>query len=244
MTLNRITSLDQLQQELPERWNGIWSPDPMQILTDAFTVILGDREAYPTNDYDRLNVSLLPLRAWALRAIAFDPGGPPSQHRRALKEAQRLSTLIGSRAAFDLLMSANGTSGDLRFVGDYDSAGTKVPRSSESPRRMTGTHSLHTADPVTPDTDRDTGEPTAGFVGDGTTYHKFVAIDLALPVDRVQDTAFVQYITRASRETIPYTLELAELNIVSPIRVELEVPVHAQGWSVQWIDLVEGVRWP
>ena len=79
---------------LPDgRWQGIWFPrvagrEPfMQLMVDSLEPILRRHTAYPTNDYDNIDASLLPLLAWQLDAYGYDPTGGEVQGRRALAES-------------------------------------------------------------------------------------------------------------------------------------------------------------
>lgn len=210
----------------PERWSRLWAPAPMQTAVDfwpgwfaMFAVTL---------DPDLIDPSLLPALALGLDAFAFDHDGPVTQQRRALRFAKRLHALVGTEAAFDLLMELNATTGVLRYIGDYNAAGVHVPRDSDNRRQ--GEYSsvgLLLDDGSRAEVNPD-GTATAAVDAE-TLVHLYVAIDIYRPPDRIGDAGFLDYIARAARRTLPYTLEVAEVNVIEQSRAGIEVT----GLSIQ-----------
>ena len=241
------------QPRLPiERWNGYDVELSGQVIVDKWTPIMNSRLTYPLNDYQRQHKSLLPVLAWQNGAIAFDPGGTETQQRLALANAKRLNLLQGSFEAFDILCASNNVLGFIREVGDYDSAGTLVPREgvTDTDRyRMQGTHSLHSTDPMIEDKVRVArpGFPI-GYPGedetdnfkrrwwDGTVYRKYVAIDIELPPDRGSDLEFAQFITQAAQKTVSFTREVVEVNIVASFRLQSGRELRAEVFEGMWLD--------
>ena len=102
-------------------------------------------------------------------------------------------------------MLLNGTSGTLRLVGDYDSAGQPVARIEN---RMQGTHSRHTASPTVEDTLRGadglpSATPNPAFQWDNLVYHKYAAIDVVQPPGRPNREQFIDYLLRAAQAHAP-----------------------------------------
>ena len=220
------------------RWNGIWAPVPMQVVVDGASQMLNRYHAYL--DYDRCHPSVLPVLAWQEDAIAFDPDAPVPRQRVALKQARRLHTLIGTEAAFHILMEINATVGNFRLVGDYDAAGNKIPR--DAANRFQGEFMLDTNDPLMVATD-EFGNDNPDFVHNGYLAHKYVALDIVQPADRTDSIVFAEYISRAARRTIAWTLHIAEVNIIRNHTLSLIArlgltPRIDLGW------IVEGERWP
>ena len=96
---------------LPEnRWQGIWSPEPMERLVDGFAKAAATSGATsPLNDYAHVARALLPFLAWQNRAIAFNPDGIESLQRSALAESRELNRLVGTEQALDILATALST---------------------------------------------------------------------------------------------------------------------------------------
>ena len=200
----------------PERWLGLWAAAPEQILVDMWPAEYGRYSA--TLDPATVHPSLLPAMAVSIDAFAFDAGGPVTQQRRAIQFARRLHGLVGTFAAFDLLMELNATTGEIRLVGDFDRAGNPVARDADNRRQ--GTHSIH--------------EPRRIVRGAVVTYHREVAIDVVLPPDRIGDFRFVDYITRATRRTIPYTLEIAEVNVIQQSQATVRIIPHTRAVRTEY----------
>lgn len=230
-----------------DRWQGIWFPrvgdnQPfMQAMIDGLEPTLRGYTAYPTNDFENIDATLLPILAWQNGAVAYDPEAAESAQRNVLADARRVATLVGTDEVFSILMENNQTVGTLYYVGDYDSAGQPVARTSELPLRMQGTHSRHTVSPTVEDTTRDaqgrpTSTPNPAFVWDNTTYHKFVRVEMILPADREDTPAFVRRMSEAIRQVIPYTLELVELTVLRPIIATAYIGAHLQPHIV-WRDI-------
>lgn len=241
------------QPKLPiERWNGYDVRESGQLIVDKWTPIMHSRLTYPLNDFENQHSSMLPVLAWQNGAIAFDPGGTQRQQRLALANAKHLNLLQGTFESFDILCRSNDVLGFIREVGDYDSAGTLVPRvgTSQNERyRMQGTHSLHTDEPMIEDKVRvarpgfPNGYPgeteTARFRADhwdGLTYRKYLAIDIELPPNRGSDLAFAQFITQAAQKTISYTREVVEVNIVANYRLTSGRILRVEAFEGQWLD--------
>ena len=214
--------------DLPdERWARLWAPAPMQTAVDfwpgwfaAFAVTL---------DPDLIDASLLPALALGLDAFAFDHDGPGTQQRRALRFAKQLHALVGTEAAFDLLMELNATSGVLRYIGDYDAAGQHVARDADGRRQ--GEYSSVSMDRETehnPD-----GSDTAP-VDQESLVHLYVAIDIIRAPDRIGDHRFVDYITRAARRTLPYTLEIAEVNVIEQSVANVRVVTNSRAVRTEY----------
>ena len=236
-----------------ERWNGIRTYPPMEIGVDKWTDIMAMRLAHPLNDYDNVDPSLLPLLAWQNGAVAFDPGGTEEQQRLALKNARRLSLAQGSDLAFDILCESNGVVGFLRDVGDYDSAGTLVPRegvTDRDRRRMQGGYSLHSTDPMVEDKVREGAQGRyIGYPGeqetdnfrrlywDGLTYRKYLAIDIELPPNRGSDLAFAHFIAQAAAKTVSYTREVVEVNIAARFQFNASELIHVDNFTAFWLDM-------
>ena len=63
-----------------------------------------------------------------------------------------------------------------------------------------------------------------------------IELDIALPPGRVGDTGLAQYLVRASRRTLPYTLNIQRINILSSYRATFYMGVHvAPVHSVQYV---------
>ena len=108
---------------------------------------------------------------------------------------------------------------------------------------MRGNHSLHSTSPTIEDTVREGGVPGRGrpthvrtnpFSGDGLVYRKFVAIDIAQPFDRPDVEAFRDYIARATQQVIPYTLEVAEVNLFEQERIDTNKYVGYDVFECSW----------
>ena len=198
-----------------ERWNGIYSPAPMRLLVDIPSEIW-DQRAYPKNDYDHVDKSLLLILTWELDALAVDPNGPETQQRRALKGARQLHSNIGTELAFEDLLLDNATTGQLRLVGDYNSNREVVPRTTDG--RRLGTHSVHQES--------------------GDVYHREVAIDVVLPVDRPGDVKFLDYIGRATQRVITYTLEVVEVNVVFQESLTMYMGAAVMGQPVTTLEWI------
>ena len=203
--------------DLPfERWSRLWAPAPMQTAVDFWPGWFAGFGV--TLDPDLIDASLLPALALGLDAFAFDHDGPATQQRRALRFARQLHALVGTEAAFDLLMELNATSGVLRYIGDYNAAGQHVERDRDGRRQ--GEYSSVSMDRETehnPD-----GTATAP-VDPETLVHLYVAIDIIRAPDRIGDQRFVDYITRAARRTLPYTLIIAEVNVIEQSVADVRV---------------------
>ena len=226
---------------LPEnRWAGIFAPTPMRVLGDSITMVLGDRVARPTNDYAQIDASLLPFLAWQTQALGYDPDGTDAQHREALVQARRLHTLVGTREAFNLLMTVLQTQGEVILCGDYDSAGNPVARLTQEPLIPRGTHSRHSANPLEEDTTRDAeGRPTPNvnprFVWDNLVYHKFVRIEIVLPPGRRNDEAFVNNVVDVAHRVLPYTLQVAHVLVLTPLTVAVHLHQRHFAYNQTWV---------
>lgn len=225
----------------PERWNGIWSPDPMRLLVDAWSGLLAQMTANRTNDFVGIDASLLPLLAWQNAASAYDPTGTEEARREALVRARQIHALSGTEEAYNLLLLVNQTVGRLDYVGDFDSAGNYVPRDPGAPLLMKGTHSLHSADPNVEDTLRNSdgksdGRRNPAFVWDGHVYRKFVNITLVLPVGRTITPLLYRVLTESAQRVLPWTLEVQTVTIESPITVGLDLRAKFYSWNYRWIE--------
>ena len=151
-------------------------------------------------------------------------------------------------------MRLNAATGFLRYIGDFDRAGVQVPRigDGEEGRRLRGMYSLHSLAPMIEDTVRDADDrPTPVLTPDfrtnhwdGTTYNKFVAIDVVLPPDRIGDVTFADYVTRATQRVIPYTLEVAEVNVIQQRRADVTIRQRrVTPPPVKYTWTVGGTRW-
>lgn len=213
--------------ELPKaRWVGLFSPAPMRLLSDFWTEVA---QAIST-DFATIHPSLLAALAVELDAFAYDPEGPDSQKRGALAQAKRLHALVGTEAAFDALMAANNTTGKIRYIGDYDETGKRVPR-DEDDRRKGEFSSLYNdpndplGDPTSP---RNSEELTKDQVDTDSLTHLHIALDVVLPPDRIGDDRFLNYITAAARRTMPYTLNIAEVNIIQAARTDVKIVTNSR----------------
>ena len=96
----------------PERWAWTWIGYlPRRVLTDAFAEAMAARQGALFNDFDNLDPSALPFRAYDLDAIGWELGGTVQAQRNALKRARELNDLIGTEAAFYILLEMNRCTG-------------------------------------------------------------------------------------------------------------------------------------
>ena len=206
--------------DLPEeRWARLWAPAPMQTAVDFWPGWFQQFNA--TLDPATIDPSLLGALAIGLDAFAFDHDGPVTQQRRALRFAKHLHSLVGTEAAFDLLMELNATTGVLRYIGDYNAAGQHVARDRDNRRQGEYT----SVGPLDADGGRAEVNPdgtATAAVDPETLVHLYVAIDIFRPPDRIGDTRFLGYIARAARRTLPYTLIVAEINVIEQSRATVE----------------------
>ena len=207
--------------DLPEeRWARLWAPAPMQTAVDFWPDWF--QQFAVSLDPTLIDASLLPALAVGLDAFAFDHDGPVTQQRRALRFAKRLHALVGTEAAFDLLMELNATTGVLRYIGDYNAAGQHVARDSDNRRQGEYT----SVGPLLADGSRAEVNPdgtATAAVDPETLVHLYVAIDIYRPPDRIGDAGFLDYVARAARRTLPYTLSVAEINVIEQSRATVEV---------------------
>ena len=78
-------------------------------------------------------------------------------------------------------------------------------------------------------------QPAVTVDGQGP-FLRDIELDIALPPGRVGDTGLAQYLVRASRRTLPYTLNIQRINILSSYRATFYVGVHvAPMHSVQYV---------
>ena len=102
-----------------ERWQGLWSPTPMERLVDGYAQAVATSGATPPlTDYADVDESLLPFLAWQSHAIGFYAEGSETQRREALHLARRLNRLLGTEAALDLLGEINNTTIRLRYLAE------------------------------------------------------------------------------------------------------------------------------
>lgn len=226
--------------QLPEnRWQGIYLPPISKALVDSMTPALGTRSTAPKNYPLQVDIGLLDALAFEEDAFAYDPGGPESQRRRALDKTRLLHSLVGTEAGFQLLMELNAAVGYTKLVGDYDSSGTKVNRegnNDEERRIMRGTHSLHTSDPNTADVNRETGVVTPGFRHDGQVYHKWIRVDILIPIDREDDIRLQSFLARAVRRVIPYTLKIESINLIRAYEKNIILDTVYDGAHFIWLS--------
>ena len=103
---------------LPEdRWQGIWSPEPMRRLADGYGVVAArSGETPPLNDYDAIDVSILPFLAWQNHAVAYYVNGSETSRREALRLVRELNRLQGTEGGIDVLISIHNTRGRVVFL--------------------------------------------------------------------------------------------------------------------------------
>ena len=74
---------------------------------------------------------------------------------------------------------------------------------------------------------------------EGTPYlrYKNIEIDIVQPPGRAGDTDFIEYITRAVMEVIPFALEIKKINIIAPVELfeYQHVGHYAQEWA--WVGV-------
>ena len=78
-------------------------------------------------------------------------------------------------------------------------------------------------------------QPAVTVDGQGP-FLRDIELDIALPPGRVGDTGLAQYLVRASRRTLPYTLNIQRINILSSYRATFYMGVYAAPMhSVQYV---------
>ena len=114
---------------LPEnRWIGLWSPESMRRVVDGYgRVVAQSGDTAALNDYDDIDVSILPFLAYQEHAYGYFIGGTESQRREALKMAREMNRLVGTEAALQLLMDQNFTVGAINYL-DQTMEGTPYLR--------------------------------------------------------------------------------------------------------------------
>ena len=105
---------------LPEgRWQGLWSPPPLERLVDGYAVAAAISGATsPLTDYAHVARAVLPFLAWQNRAFAYNPSSIASLQRSALAGARELNCLVGTERALDLLAEALFTKITLRYLAE------------------------------------------------------------------------------------------------------------------------------
>ena len=103
---------------LPEsRWIGLWSPESMRRVVDGYgRVVAQSGDTAALNDYDDIDISILPFLAYQEHAYGYFIGGTESQRREALKLAREMNRLVGTEAALRLLLDQNFTVGLIRYL--------------------------------------------------------------------------------------------------------------------------------
>ena len=101
----------------PERWAWSWAGYlPRRLLTDAFAEAMAARQGALFNDFDNLDPSALPFRAFDLDAIGWEAGGTIPAQRNSLRRASELNRLIGTEAAFYILLEMNRCTGYHQYL--------------------------------------------------------------------------------------------------------------------------------
>ena len=166
---------------LPEnRWIGLWSPEAMRRMVDGYgRVVAASGDTAALNDYDDIDISILPFLAYQEHAYGYFIGGTESQRREALKMAREMNRLVGTERALALLMDQNFTVGSIRYL-DQTTEGTPDLR-----------HKFVDIDIVQPP-----GEPIGADLAEYLSQAVRETLPYTLELRRVNITSVIQIVER------------------------------------------------